>query len=429
FADTDPDGDGITNEWEYILGYYSYDNDSDNDWFEDGKHPWNNDFDNDCLSDYDELVIHGTLPNNPDTDGDGLSDYDEVNILNTDPKVFNHGDGTIEASSDVQYTEGYEGGYYQVVDVTTRMDFEITAPGTCNIRISYRFKGYGESTPGDWNPILNTTERFFVGPYSYTKSIDFEHYSIIEVKWEIYDANGANLLSSNISTPLVLPQPGATIDQSETCHWNDNDVIRSDCVFDVVNGGPYIIVGEYRRRGYCQGDLAWTSWQSFGTWETPKSEVDNPQGIHSQAVYNYNAWDDYEIRWTIKEGARGNVLDNYTMTYYGANASPEDHGYVKSSSTLSWDAYEVFYSMKFHIYLHGTYYIKVQYKISGSWTTAFWGSAYYGTGDKTKFGTLFSPPPSYSCWIDVKFFLYFADGSTEVDSHITSVYYYGGGPF
>ncbi|MFX0151678.1 MAG: hypothetical protein ACFFAJ_12900, partial [Candidatus Hodarchaeota archaeon] len=25
FADTDPDGDGITNEWEYILGYYSYD--------------------------------------------------------------------------------------------------------------------------------------------------------------------------------------------------------------------------------------------------------------------------------------------------------------------------------------------------------------------------------------------------------------------
>lgn len=43
------------------------------------------DSDNDGLSNYDELVIHQTLPNDPDTDHDGIPDGMEVNQTGTSP--------------------------------------------------------------------------------------------------------------------------------------------------------------------------------------------------------------------------------------------------------------------------------------------------------------------------------------------------------
>ena len=45
------------------------------------------DDDNDGLSNYDELVTYGTVPDDPDTDADGLKDGDEVNSTHTDPVV------------------------------------------------------------------------------------------------------------------------------------------------------------------------------------------------------------------------------------------------------------------------------------------------------------------------------------------------------
>jgi hypothetical protein len=45
------------------------------------------DDDQDDLTNYAELVTHGTLPNNPDTDGDGLRDGDEINTTSTNPLV------------------------------------------------------------------------------------------------------------------------------------------------------------------------------------------------------------------------------------------------------------------------------------------------------------------------------------------------------
>ena len=43
------------------------------------------DTDNDGLSDFDEVYVHGTDPLDPDTDGDGCSDGDEVLVFGTDP--------------------------------------------------------------------------------------------------------------------------------------------------------------------------------------------------------------------------------------------------------------------------------------------------------------------------------------------------------
>ena len=47
----------------------------------------NADSDGDGLSNYEEIVIHQTLPNNPDSDGDEIPDGAEVNITRTNPKT------------------------------------------------------------------------------------------------------------------------------------------------------------------------------------------------------------------------------------------------------------------------------------------------------------------------------------------------------
>ena len=55
------------------------------------------DADNDGISDWDEVNIHGTDPLNPDSDHDGLSDYQELFLFNTDPNVEDtDGDGLLD---------------------------------------------------------------------------------------------------------------------------------------------------------------------------------------------------------------------------------------------------------------------------------------------------------------------------------------------
>jgi len=61
-ADRDPDGDGLTNLEEFLLG----------------THPRMADTDGDGLTDYEEVRIFGTNPLEPDSDFDGLSDYLEI---------------------------------------------------------------------------------------------------------------------------------------------------------------------------------------------------------------------------------------------------------------------------------------------------------------------------------------------------------------
>ena len=91
-ANGDPDGDGLTNEFEYW--YYADPNlaDTDGDGLNDydevfvyGTWPDAADSDWDDLNDYDEIFIHGTNPWDWDSDGDTLSDGDEVLIHGTNP--------------------------------------------------------------------------------------------------------------------------------------------------------------------------------------------------------------------------------------------------------------------------------------------------------------------------------------------------------
>ncbi len=84
----DPDGDGLSNEQERLLG----------------TDPNNRDSDGDGLSDGEELGVTATDPNKTDTDNDGLSDWAEVNTTRTNPRNSDtDGDGI---SDGVELTNG-----------------------------------------------------------------------------------------------------------------------------------------------------------------------------------------------------------------------------------------------------------------------------------------------------------------------------------
>jgi hypothetical protein len=85
----DPDGDGLSNEDEIVIG--SDPNDADTD--------------DDGLSDYEEVGPFGTDPTNPDTDGDTLSDGEEAG-LNIDPNTADtDGDGVDDATEILNGTD------------------------------------------------------------------------------------------------------------------------------------------------------------------------------------------------------------------------------------------------------------------------------------------------------------------------------------
>jgi hypothetical protein len=88
----DPDGDGLTDAEEVVLGTDPSDPDSDDDGLTDGDEvnvhgtdPSSADSDGDGLNDGDELNVHATNPLDSDSDDDGLSDGDEVNVHGTNP--------------------------------------------------------------------------------------------------------------------------------------------------------------------------------------------------------------------------------------------------------------------------------------------------------------------------------------------------------
>jgi hypothetical protein len=81
-ADTDDDGDGLSDEDEINIH---------------GTNPKRPDSDGDGLSDPDELQTHQTDPNLADTDGDGLSDGAEFLTHHTNPKIGDtDGDGFLD---------------------------------------------------------------------------------------------------------------------------------------------------------------------------------------------------------------------------------------------------------------------------------------------------------------------------------------------
>ncbi|MBU1693578.1 MAG: hypothetical protein KKC51_06405, partial [Verrucomicrobia bacterium] len=81
--ENDPDGDGLSTEWELILGSDPYDAYSLDpaDILNDGE--W--DSDGDGLSNYEEIVTYATDPLRPDTDDDGVNDRTEVREDITSP--------------------------------------------------------------------------------------------------------------------------------------------------------------------------------------------------------------------------------------------------------------------------------------------------------------------------------------------------------
>jgi hypothetical protein len=88
----DPDGDGLTDAEEVVLGTDPSDPDSDDDGLTDGDEvnvhgtdPSSADSDGDGLNDGDEVNVHGTDPSSADSDGDGLNDGDELNVHATNP--------------------------------------------------------------------------------------------------------------------------------------------------------------------------------------------------------------------------------------------------------------------------------------------------------------------------------------------------------
>ncbi len=103
----DPDGDGLTNAEEAILGTDPEKNDTDGDTLLDGEEvrrystdPLDGDSDRDQLPDNEEIMIYRTDPNDPDSDGDGLSDHSEVTYTHENSTVDWDGDGIIDHHTD-----------------------------------------------------------------------------------------------------------------------------------------------------------------------------------------------------------------------------------------------------------------------------------------------------------------------------------------
>jgi hypothetical protein len=80
-----PDGDGLTNEFEY--------------WY--GANPHLTDTDSDGLNDYDEVFVHSTSPANADSDSDGLNDYSEIHTHGTDPNLWDTDKDTLSDGDEV----------------------------------------------------------------------------------------------------------------------------------------------------------------------------------------------------------------------------------------------------------------------------------------------------------------------------------------
>ncbi|HKZ86624.1 MAG TPA: Ig-like domain-containing protein [Anaerolineae bacterium] len=94
-ASADPDGDGLTNRWEWRLGTDAHDTDTDDDGTPDG----NEDADGDGLTNLDEIA-RGTDPLDWDTDGDGLGDGWEVQHGLDPLDADSDDDGTPDADED-----------------------------------------------------------------------------------------------------------------------------------------------------------------------------------------------------------------------------------------------------------------------------------------------------------------------------------------
>ncbi len=88
----DSDGDGLTDEYELMIGTDPNNSDTDGDGLKDGEevegyntNPLNPDSDYDGLKDGEEVLKYKTDPLDPDTDKGGVSDGHEVNDDKTDP--------------------------------------------------------------------------------------------------------------------------------------------------------------------------------------------------------------------------------------------------------------------------------------------------------------------------------------------------------
>jgi hypothetical protein len=109
----DSDGDGLSDDEEYVIGTDPYNEDSDFDRLFDLEEievtytdPLYVDSDEDGLSDGTEVLDWYTDPLHWDTDGDGLSDREEVTYYFTDPvNADSDGDGYSDGR---EIAEGYD---------------------------------------------------------------------------------------------------------------------------------------------------------------------------------------------------------------------------------------------------------------------------------------------------------------------------------
>lgn len=125
-ANSDSDGDGLSNAQEIELG----------------TDPLLSDTDDDGLSDYDEIYVYGTDPLNPDTDGDGLKDGDEpyIGLDPANPETFGIPDAEYKVEQTISADSGVlaeintaENAYELFIDIKTNgyAEKEVTVSKSC----------------------------------------------------------------------------------------------------------------------------------------------------------------------------------------------------------------------------------------------------------------------------------------------------------
>ena len=122
---SDTDGDGLSNNQEFV---YS-------------TSPDTNDTDVDGLSDYNETQTFKTNPTLVDTDGDGISDYNETQVLNSDPLLGGAVDSGVAIYGIIYNSTPRSGDLYLGIETGTTFGL----PNTRNVSYSLKPSEFPQS--------------------------------------------------------------------------------------------------------------------------------------------------------------------------------------------------------------------------------------------------------------------------------------------
>ncbi|MEW6536814.1 MAG: DNRLRE domain-containing protein [Candidatus Auribacterota bacterium] len=297
-AQNDDDNDGLTNEEEYAQGTDPYNQDTDEDNLTDneevtlyGTNPNKPDTDNDGLTDYDELFTYTTSPTDNDSDDDGLLDGEEVLVYGTDPK---DDDSDNDQLSD--YTEVTE----QFVP-----EFMINT-STANAQKYPRIAADGNRFLVTWTSLVTSSEYAYYGQFM---NADGTYYN-------------SEFLIDSYSFKSPLSAASCSNGQSYLVVYPDNDGDTFDLYAQLMNTQgdsimPKFLVNTYQDKNQLSPAVATDGSNYLVVWQSGYGQDGDQYGIYAQFVGadGTKRNDEFQVN-TSTEGDQVNPAVTFNGKYY-----------------------------------------------------------------------------------------------------------------